>query len=133
MEQIGINEFKKRVVDFLVRSTLSELPTKRKDKLIVLKAIALLFSKDCYTEKEVNEVIKDFLSVASGVNVDYVKIRRYLVDEEFLTREVDGSRYCKNEEAYANLFEKEISDIDLKALIIEAQRDIKERRKKFQP
>jgi hypothetical protein len=45
-----------------------------------------------YSEREVNEVLKEF-------HPDTAILRRYLVDYGFLARERDGSRYwCKDDD-----------------------------------
>jgi DNA-binding CsgD family transcriptional regulator len=66
---------------------LERFPKKQKEKLVVLKRIAGVFTtgKD-YTESEVNEVLIQIFS-------DYVTIRRYLIEYKFLEREPGGARY----------------------------------------
>jgi DNA-binding CsgD family transcriptional regulator len=69
--------------------TLVGWPKKQKDKLILLKKIAELFSAGArYTEREVNDIL-------IGVWADYVTIRRYLIEYRFLDRKPDGSEYWK--------------------------------------
>ncbi len=93
MEKIAQDEFEKRVIDLLVRSSLYELPPKRKDLLIILETITSQFKDGSFTEKETNEVIKDFISKIPRLKVDHVKIRRALIDEGFLKRTPSGSVY----------------------------------------
>jgi len=60
---------------------LTEIPTKRAKRMIVLERIALEFEPGRrYDEKEVNVVVGAFFN-------DYAAIRRYLVDEGFLDRD----------------------------------------------
>jgi len=60
---------------------LTEIPAKESKRRIVLERIALEFEPGVrYDEKEVNVVVSRF-------HDDYAAIRRYLVDEGFLTRE----------------------------------------------
>jgi hypothetical protein len=64
-------------------------PKKQKDKLVILKRIAELFSPTArYTEKEVNAIL-------AGVWDDHVTIRRYLIEYRFLDRKPDGSEYWR--------------------------------------
>jgi hypothetical protein len=67
---------------------LTEIPTKRAKRLIVLERIAIEFEpgRD-YDEKEVNVVLSAFFN-------DHASLRRYLVDEGFLDR--DHGRYWRS-------------------------------------
>lgn len=70
-----------------VQGRLEKLPRKQSHKRIVLQEIVKRFEPNrFYTEKEVNEVLKD-------VYEDHVTLRRYLIDFSLLEREADGSRY----------------------------------------
>lgn len=72
---------------------LQKLPRKQSHKRIVLGEIAKRFEPNrFYTEKEVNEVLKD-------VYEDYVTLRRYLIDFSFLERKADGSAYWLTKQA----------------------------------
>jgi hypothetical protein len=70
------------VVDrFVQDGRLLNMPTKRAKRLLVLDRIAQSFEPArIYLEAEVNEVLGAFRD-------DYAALRRYLVDEVFLTRE----------------------------------------------
>jgi hypothetical protein len=60
---------------------LREIPAKHAKRLIVLNRIALEFEVGRrYSEREVNEIVTRF-------DNDYASLRRYLVDEELLSRE----------------------------------------------
>lgn len=62
---------------------LTTIPTKRAKQLAVLDHLAQSFELGVtYTEAEVNEILTRF-------HPDYAALRRYLVDDAFLTRE-DG-------------------------------------------
>jgi hypothetical protein len=62
---------------------LHTIPSKRAKRLIVLDHIAQSFEPGrTYQEQEVNAIIERF-------HPDYAALRRYLVDDQFLTRE-DG-------------------------------------------
>lgn len=66
---------------------LRQWPAKEKARLVVLNRIADLFGVDrVYTEAEINEILV-------AVWHDYVMIRRYLIDYEFLARSRDGASY----------------------------------------
>jgi hypothetical protein len=60
---------------------LTEIPAKHSKRLIVLTRLALEFDIGVrYSEKQVNETLERF-------HDDYATLRRYLVDEELLSRE----------------------------------------------
>ena len=66
---------------------LERFPKKQKEKLVVLKRIASVFTVgQDYAESEVNDVITPIFD-------DYVTIRRYLIEYRFLDRERGGKRY----------------------------------------
>ena len=63
--------------------TLHTLPAKRAKMLVVLDHLAQSFEPGrSYPEPEVNAILERF-------HPDYAALRRYLVDDQFLTRE-DG-------------------------------------------
>ena len=71
-----------RILDTFVKGgRLVTMPTRRHKRLVVLDHIAQRFEPGhTYAEAEVNEIL-------TGFHDDYAALRRYLVDEHFLTRE----------------------------------------------
>jgi hypothetical protein len=60
---------------------LREIPAKHSKRLVVLERLALDFEPGVrYPERDVNEVLRRY-------HEDYAALRRYLVDEVFLSRE----------------------------------------------
>jgi len=74
----------RRILDTFVKDgRLVLMPTRRHKRLVVLDHIAQRFELgQTYPEGEVNEVLM-------GFHDDYAALRRYLVDESFLTREAN--------------------------------------------
>ncbi|WP_310962782.1 DUF2087 domain-containing protein [Nocardioides terrisoli] len=73
---------------FVQDGRLVVMPTKRSKRLIVLDHIAQAFEPGrTYAEYDVNRVLH-------GFHDDYAALRRYLVDEQFLTRE--GNVYWRS-------------------------------------
>jgi hypothetical protein len=69
--------------------TLAQIPMDKRKLRIVLKFIVDVFPFDAtFTEKEVNTILRRF-------HVDTAALRRYLVDEGFMAREGDGSKYWR--------------------------------------
>ena len=103
-----------------VRSGARGLPRKKRDQHIVLKSIVLTFDKtEEYTESAVNQRLRAWLNeVGRSLELDHVRLRRHLVDAEFLGRSKDGSRYwvavfSRNQVP----FDSEVENIDVYALV----------------
>lgn len=72
---------------------LHTIPSRRAKRLVVLDHLAQLFEPgQTYTEAEVNEALQRF-------HPDYAALRRYLVDEQFLTR--DSNVYWRSGGTFA--------------------------------
>ncbi len=67
---------------------IQKIPKKEKDKIELFNYIANLnFEKNVqYTEKEINEKLKNFY-------IDYALLRRYMVDYKILSRTRDCKTY----------------------------------------
>jgi hypothetical protein len=66
---------------FLHEGRLIKIPVKRAKRLRLLDCIAQAFEPGRqYSESEISEAL-------GGVHDDYAALRRYLVDEDFLSRE----------------------------------------------
>ena len=68
---------------------LKTFPPKEKKKVVILRTIAKEFEEGIrYSEVQVNEILKD-------IYPDYVTLRRYLIEYDYLERTRDGSAYWK--------------------------------------
>ncbi len=65
---------------FFVGEKLQSIPVQEKKRLIVLQRIMSDFTKETYTEKEVNQIIMVHFD-------DYCTLRRWLVSDGFMSRE----------------------------------------------
>ena len=73
---------------FLVNGRLTTLAMRRDKRLVVLRYIATVFEPGVrYAEKDVNVALRAF-------HDDYAALRRYLVDEDLLSRE--GNVYWRS-------------------------------------
>jgi hypothetical protein len=86
----------------------------------MLKSVTLTFDKtEEYTESSVNQRLQTWLNeVGRSLDLDHVRLRRHLVDAEFLGRSRDGSRYwvavfSRNQVP----FDTEVENIDVYALV----------------
>jgi len=71
---------------------ITQLPQKKSVRVAILRYIAEKFEiNHNYTEKEVNTICDEWHTFG-----DYFIIRRELIDNGFLCREANGSRYWKH-------------------------------------
>lgn len=76
---------------FLPDGSLEMIPTKKKKIIAVCMYMAEAFKYQVdYQEKEINEILTQY-------NQETTTLRRYLVENDFLARESDGSRYWRVE------------------------------------
>ena len=136
MEQqlITSDEFKKRIVQLCLTARTVELPRRLRDRHILLKALSLRFDADrIYTETEVNGLIESWLSeVGQSLEIDHVTLRRTLIDEGYLRRDLDGVSYqLAHFTDMQFTFESDIDTIDVKAVLRDALDEIARRRARF--
>lgn len=83
-------EKKHTLETFFQDGHLVKLPKKEKRKVIIFLELIKTFDENrIYSEREVNEVIKD-------IHGDFATIRRYLIDFKLLERSTDGKEYWVN-------------------------------------
>ena len=134
MNTITQKEFTERLVELCVRSGLRGVPRKTRDRHILSKGITLTLDlKAEYTEEEVNQELKTWLADVGGTlrRLSHVRLRRLLIDEEYLGRSKDGSRYwvalgSRNHPAYVPA----VQDVDVRGLL-RSGREEAERRKQM--
>ncbi|HEX7714965.1 MAG TPA: DUF2087 domain-containing protein [Bacillota bacterium] len=133
MESIRCEDFKKRLVELTIKSGLSGFPVKRRDQLILLRAVSNGFQPDIiYEEKTVNEIIRTQVKCLKCLTgLDHVTVRRQLVDERFLSRENDGSRYRLGPGPDSVQFETTVTDLNIEALLASAEAELAARKKAF--
>ena len=118
--EISVDDFKTRLSQLCVKSGLSNFPRRKKDRHILLKSVILgLDKRREYTETEINPLLQIWLSqVGTHFHLDYVNLRRHLIDEEFLGRSKDGSRYWVATYSRNQMyFDPAINEIDIPDLI----------------
>ena len=131
MPKITADEFKQRLEALLLSSGGRGLPRKRRDWDILFKSITLaLEAGRDYSEKEVNQVVGEWLDgIGQAIEIDYVTLRRHLVDTGYLIRDLAGTSYRVSLEAMAELFEPAADKVD-PATVVEEARSRREQRKR---
>lgn len=125
LDSITAHEFKDRLVKLCVHSGNSGLPRKQRDRHILLKSVALTLERTAeYTETEVNDRLQWWLNeVGRSIELDHVRLRRHLVDAEYLGRSKDGSRYWVADLSRNQyLFESDVEELDVHELVRETCR-----------
>ena len=90
IEALALDEADKKVLrDYMVGVRLKHIPVKFKKLMAVLRWLATEFEPDVlYTEREVNEIL-------TRHHEDYARLRRELIEADFLRRERGGATYWK--------------------------------------
>jgi hypothetical protein len=123
-DQISAQEFQDRLLRLCVHSGIRGLPRKRRDQHILLKSVILTLDRtEEYTENAVNRKLQSWLNeVGCSIELDHVRLRRHLVDAEYLGRSRDGSRYwvaVLSRNQYR--FESAIEDLDIYGLVSQSR------------
>ena len=135
MDTITQKEFTERLVELCLRSGLRGVPRKARDRHILSKGITLTLDlKAEYTEEEVNQELKTWLADVGGTlrRLSHVRLRRLLIDEEYLGRSKDGSRYwvalgSRNHPAY----EPAVQDVDVRGLLLSGREEAERRKQMY--
>jgi hypothetical protein len=108
--RISESDFRARLDKLCGKGNLIQFPKNYKDRVVLSGSIILyLKTQKQYSEKSINEIIKKWLrNMARKSYLDYVTLRRYLVDFGLLERDPAGNQYSVSESKLAHLFEKSI-------------------------
>ena len=113
--KITASEFEERVASLTLGGFGPGLPRKRRDQRILLKSVAVhLGHGSSYSETEINDALQSWIDgMGSGVRMDHVSLRRYLIDEGYVTRDAAGRTYevCRSESLHST-FELDVDDVD---------------------
>ncbi len=131
MSKITADEFKQRLEALCLSAGGRGLPRKRRDWDILFKSITLALEPGReYSEKEINGAMEDWLvGIGQAIEIDYVTLRRHLVDTGYLIRDLAGISYRVGLEAMAGLFEPTADAVD-PAAVVEEARSRREQRKR---
>ena len=118
-------EYAERLAALLANKNGAAFPRRQRDKNILLRCIiqSLRIGKNC-SEQELNEALLLWLSdYGSGIDVDHVTLRRYLVDEGYRMRAANGSGYNPSLTGHGRVAcEDAVAAIDSDR-VIQAERD----------
>lgn len=126
--KISIAEFKKRLALLCLKG--GGFSQKPRDRNILFKSVISTFdSCRTYTETEVNERLIQWLTlVGRSIELDYVSLRRYLVDAGYLKRDAASQSYCVDLAQTSELFETGVEDVDSVEVLEAAERHTEARK-----
>ncbi len=131
---ITLEEFQQRLSELCLRGGPTSFPRRRRNRHILLKSVALTLDKRAeYTEPEVNTKLRLWLQdVGAPFHLDHVDLRRYLIDEEFLGRSKDGSRYWVAAfSRHQMVFDPEIEEVYVNRLLSQARARLERKKEEF--
>lgn len=131
MPNITQSQFIKRFCTLILGK--SDLPKKQDDLHILLfSSIMQLDPERQYTEKEINQHLQDWtVRFGGSFGLDHVTLRRFLIDEGYIQRDVAGASYqvAKGELKY--IFDPSIKELDLDEQVKQARRERDERKQQY--
>ena len=121
MSHITESQFTDRFVSLVLGSR--ELPKKHLDRhILFISSILKLEPTQQYSEKELNEALQIWIiPFGRSFALDHVTLRRYLIDEKYLTRDSAGGTYELAEAGLPYTFDESIRKLDLEKLVSEAK------------
>lgn len=131
MEHITEKIFVKRFVALILG--VRNLPKDRLTRnILLISAVLNLTPEKTYTEEEINQKL-EWWSKRFGGNfgLDYVTLRRYLVDEGYLQRDPSGEQYELTPSTFPFPFDDSLWELDLKGLISEAKKEQERKKQEY--
>lgn len=110
-----------------------DYPRRPEDQhILLLSAVLACDPLKTYTEGEVNEILRRWVSrFGENLGLDHVTLRRYLVDAGYLQRDSAGSAYRVRPEAGFYTFDPSITALDLDLVLEEARQERARRKQAF--
>lgn len=127
-------EFIAKLIKLCLKSGLKEFPKDSKAKSILLASFCIMLKKEEYTEQELNHELKNWTEYVCQIELfDFVTLRRILVDENYLFRTQDGSKYLLNRtvENLNIIREARSRNLDIIQIIEKAKADIEYKKAKY--
>lgn len=130
---ITVEEFEERLAAICLGGAGSAFPRRLRDRhILYLSVVHRLDRVRKYSEEDLNEALQQWLlDVGTCLDIDHVTLRRYLIDEGYLSRVANGSAYEVNAGSTPIEHEPSVAAID-PIVVIQAARDRVAERKRQQ-
>jgi hypothetical protein len=131
---VSVSEFQERLAA-LCGAADGGFPRKLRDRHILFRSVvALLDAGRRYSEPELNAAIGRWsAAVGEGIGIDYVTLRRYLVDWGYLCRDPDGTTYSVRRDGAGDVtFGSDVDGMDPIAIVQEARLEARIRKRLWQ-
>jgi hypothetical protein len=133
-QMITAAQYEERLAAICLGGAGSAFPRRLRDRHILYRSIIQgLDHARKYPEAELNDALQRWLlDIGTRLDIDHVTLRRYLIDEKYLSRDANGNAYQVNPAGNAAIeFEPSIAAID-PFVVIQAARDRVAERKRQQ-
>lgn len=131
MTQISADEFAARLEAVCLHQGGRGLPRRLRDRQILFKSATLALSpRATYSEDEINAALLQWLdNVGRKIEIDHVSLRRHLIDNGYLKRDLAGDFYSLSFQAISNLFAPAVDTLNPAEVIAQAliRREIEKR------
>jgi hypothetical protein len=129
MSHITQSQFAGRFISLILSGR--DLPKKRLDRhILFISSILKIDPIRQYSERELNDVLRIWTThFGANFGLDYVTLRRILIDEKYIKRDIAGRSYEQTTDL-PYTFDQSIEGVDLEELIKEARRE-REKRKQL--
>ncbi len=126
-------ELEERLVSICLGGPLTGLPRRERDKAILLASATLWMDPESvYSEAEVNERLQEWLrDVCPSLGLDFVTLRRELVDRNYLDRDDSGRHYAPGRGPISWRFAHDVGGLDPREAIDRAITEKAERKKAY--
>ncbi len=116
---ISSSDFAKRFTRFVLNAR--EMPKKQADQNAIFHAATLgLEGGKAYSEADLNHHLQRWADRFGGsCKLDYVSLRRYLVDRGFIDRDASGGAYSLAASGPRLAFDPQIEALDLDQLVLD--------------
>lgn len=132
-DEITIAEFEDRLIRICAGGPITGLPRRQRDQAVVLASAILWMEVGAvYTERDVNDGLRRWLEeVCPSLRVDFVTLRRELVDRNYLDRDASGRHYTLGRGPASLRFDDRIVDVDPAMVIMGAIEKREDRRRTY--
>jgi len=133
-DAISRDEFVERLKDLCLKSGITGLPRRSRDRHFLLKSVVLTLSpRGNYAEREIDDKLAYWLAdIGRSIDLGLVSLRRSLVDEGFLLRELGGSSYRVGVGGpHEKLFDTAVESVDVYRVIGKGMKKIQDKRREY--